>query len=252
MNRKWLRIRDFFRMQAHWGWLHAALGRLRRPQTSVLRLAVPLIDAIHRRMDAHTQKCSRQFDEKYSTQTYGRMDVPVSADRINATLWGYQAINQDFFREIMGSIPVPLDSFTFIDIGSGKGAAVLMAGEFPFSRLVGVELNAELVEDARLNETRFNERSDHKVAPEWAVGDFFQWTPPDHPCLFFFNNPFPSDLTLLALERLDALLANHAHRHLLVFRKPPNKAGDYLNRSRFWKPLRLAPYWRVYISQVSH
>jgi hypothetical protein len=91
------------------------------------------------------------FDATYGTETFGRHDVKTSEDTGDTTTWGYSAINQDFFREIMRSVPRPLAEYTFVDVGSGKGAAVLMASEFGFRRLVGVELAEELVRIAKLN-----------------------------------------------------------------------------------------------------
>lgn len=246
-----MRLRDFFAMRAHFGWLHAILGRLRKPNTPVLRYAVPLIDSAMDSLDQYTQRNSAKFDQRFGTQTYGRIDVPVTEDRVNPTLWGYSAVNHDFFREILRAIPQPLDAYTFVDIGSGKGAPVLMASEFPFKDLIGVELNPELVDDARRNVEKFNNATGGKLAPEWHVGDYFQWAPPPRPCLFFFNNPFPASLTLPAIEHLEKVLAAHPFPSLLVFRKAPQTTGDYLHRSTFWKPLRLAPYWRVYAANLS-
>jgi hypothetical protein len=241
-----MRLRDFFAMRAHFGWLHAALGRLRRPNTPMLKYAVPAIDGVMRRLDQFTQRNSAQFDQRFGTQTYGRIDVPVSEDKANPTVWGYSAINHDFFREILQSIPEPLDAYTFVDIGSGKGAAVLMASEFPFKHLVGVELNSELVDDARRNVQKYNTTTGKALAPQWYEGDYFQWIAPQQPCVFFFNNPFPPELTLTAIKHLEKLLAASPFPALMVFRKAPKASGDYLHHSAFWTPLRLAPYWRVY------
>jgi SAM-dependent methyltransferase len=186
------------------------------------------------------------FDATYGTETFGRHDVKTSEDTGDTTTWGYSAINQDFFREIMRSVPRPLAEYTFVDVGSGKGAAVLMASEFGFRRLVGVELAEELVRIAKLNTERFNRKTGKTIVPEWVQTDFFKWKIPSEPQLFFFNNPFPPDLTVKALAVLESSLASQPHSALLVFRKASSAAGDYLHASRFWKPLRLAPYWRVY------
>jgi len=241
-----MQLRDLFAMQAHGGWLHVILNRLRRPGTPGLRLAVPLIDAAMQRMDRHTQGNSAKFDQNYGTITYGRLDVPVSADGSNPEIWGYSAINQDFLREMLRAVPVPLDSYTFVDVGSGKGAAVLMASEFPFKSLIGVELSPALMADAKRNVQRFNTSTGRSIAPEWFEGDFFQWTPPKQACLYFFNNPFPPDLTLTALQHLEKILSADGFPVLMVFRKAPSSSGNYLHHSSFWTPLRLAPYWRVY------
>ncbi|MBV9088229.1 MAG: class I SAM-dependent methyltransferase [Acidobacteriaceae bacterium] len=52
---------------------------------------------------------------------------------------------------MMSALPIAYERFTFIDIGSGKGRALLMAAEYPFRRIVGVELLPELHAIAREN-----------------------------------------------------------------------------------------------------
>src|SRR5271169_3671143 len=66
--------------------------------------------------------------------------------RIRELLSGgqYQPSEPELFREIMGALPVKPDGFTFIDLGSGKGRTLLMASDFAFGRVIGVELLAEL------------------------------------------------------------------------------------------------------------
>ena len=49
----------------------------------------------------------------------------------------YQATDPDLFREMMASLPNELTSFVFIDIGSGKGRALLMASDYPFKKIFG-------------------------------------------------------------------------------------------------------------------
>ena len=231
-------------MRAHGGWLHVLLSKIRR--SAALGFLRPTIDMILQAQDRHTQKQSARFDQRYGTRTYGRIDVPVGEDKSASPVWGYSAVNHDFFREIMRAVPVSLKDYSFVDIGAGKGAAVLMASEFPFRRLVGVELNHELVVDALENTQAFNQSTGLKLAPQWDEADFFKWVPPTEPCLFFFNNPFPEALTLIALKHLEGLLSARGQRAILVFRKLPRSSAQYLNHSTVWSPLKLAPYWRIY------
>ena len=44
------------------------------------------------------------------------------------------------FREMMAALPIDFHKFTFIDVGSGKGRTLLMASEYGFKQIVGVEL----------------------------------------------------------------------------------------------------------------
>src|SRR5689334_21283292 len=45
--------------------------------------------------------------------------------------------------------PGPAD--VFVDLGAGKGRALLMAGRLPYRRVVGIELDPELAQCARRN-----------------------------------------------------------------------------------------------------
>src|ERR1019366_9273060 len=78
--------------------------------------------------------------------------VPLRT-RIRELLSGarYQPSEPSLFHQILQCLPVAPDGFTFIDLGSGKGRTLLMASAYPFRRIVGVELLAELDAIARQN-----------------------------------------------------------------------------------------------------
>lgn len=71
----------------------------------------------------------------------------------------YQPTDPAAFREMMFALPIEFEKFTFIDIGSGKGRTLLMASEYPFRKIVGVELIAELHRAAEENVARYQPRS---------------------------------------------------------------------------------------------
>ena len=57
---------------------------------------------------------------------------------------------------LCGSKPVgDFRDFIFIDLGSGKGRALLMASDYPFRRIVGVELLPQLHRAAQDNLTKY-------------------------------------------------------------------------------------------------
>jgi len=239
-----MQMRDLFAMRAHFGWAHVLLSRARTlTGSNALGRA---IDRLLDRMEQRTHRHSARFDQEHATETFRRLDVRVSADPNDTMVWGYSAVNQDFFAEILRSIPEPLAPYSFVDVGSGMGAAVFFASAFAFKKLVGVELTPELVDIAKRNTVLFNRKTGRGISPEWVHCDFFKWEIAHEPQLFFFNNPFPESITVAAVQVLEASLTAHPRPALLVFRKAPRTTGDYLHRSSFWKPLRLAPYWRVY------
>jgi hypothetical protein len=105
-------------------------------------------------------------------QRYGDMDYDWE-QRVNTTSgavsWrtrllgvfhsAYQPTDPALFREMMAALPIEFEKFTFVDIGSGKGRTLLMASEYPFQKIVGVELIAELHRVAEDNVARYRLRS---------------------------------------------------------------------------------------------
>lgn len=74
----------------------------------------------------------------------------------------YQPTEKALFHEMVDALAHHADldfaEFTFVDLGSGKGRALLMASDYPFRRIVGVELLPALHQIAELNLAQY--RSD--------------------------------------------------------------------------------------------
>ena len=71
----------------------------------------------------------------------------------------YQPTDPAAFAEMMASLPIDFRQFTFVDVGSGKGRTLLMAAEYPFRRIVGVEILPELHRVAEENVCAYLERT---------------------------------------------------------------------------------------------
>jgi SAM-dependent methyltransferase len=63
----------------------------------------------------------------------------------------YQPSDPALFHEMIGRVPIDYSQFTFIDVGSGKGRALLLAADYPFRRIIGVEVLQELHRAAQEN-----------------------------------------------------------------------------------------------------
>jgi SAM-dependent methyltransferase len=62
----------------------------------------------------------------------------------------YQGLQPSILRKCLNLIGVT-DEMTFIDIGCGKGRALMVAAEYPFRQIIGVELSDFILATARLN-----------------------------------------------------------------------------------------------------
>ena len=118
----------------------------------------------------------------------------------------YQPVPPEQFREMMSALLVHLrgaadfSEFTFIDIGSGKGRALLLASEYGFRRIVGVELLPELDRIASQNVRAFR-KPGVNAEIEVVCMDASRFTFPAEPSVVFLFNP-------LTEKGLRALLAN--------------------------------------------
>ena len=105
----------------------------------------------------------------------------------------YQPTEPAAFHEMIDALRqtgVELHEFTFIDLGSGKGRTLLMASEYPFRRIVGVELLPSLHEIAKENLGKYKSETQKCFALEAVCGDATEFPFPDEPLVIFLFNPF--------------------------------------------------------------
>lgn len=95
-----------------------------------------------------------------------------------------------------------LSQFAFVDLGAGKGRAILLASEYGFRSVVGVELNSGLAEAAERNAERWKEmgRSRSEITVVNADAASFSW--PSPPLLVFLFNPFGRHVLAEVLHNL--------------------------------------------------
>src|SRR5271166_1913671 len=82
----------------------------------------------------------------------------------------YQPTEADLFREMLIALSQHSQSdfhdFVFIDLGSGKGRTLLIASDYPFRRIVGVDLLPELHQAAEENLSKYRSESQKCFALE--------------------------------------------------------------------------------------
>ena len=101
----------------------------------------------------------------------------------------YQPTDPALFREMMSALPIQFDKFTFIDIGSGKGRTLLMASEYPFQKIIGVELLPELHQVAQENLRLYQSESQKCFALESVCGNATTFPFPAEPLVLYLFNP---------------------------------------------------------------
>jgi hypothetical protein len=84
---------------------------------------------------------------------------------------------------------ISFEGFTFIGFGSGKGGALLMASEYPFRQIIGLEFSPELHRIAEGNITRYFSPTQKCGEIRFQNVDFANFAlPPEASVLFFFDS----------------------------------------------------------------
>jgi SAM-dependent methyltransferase len=115
----------------------------------------------------------------------------------------YQPTEPELFREMMGALPIEFDQFIFVDLGSGKGRTLLMASEYPFRKIIGVELIAELHRAAEENIRAYRSPTQRCSQIESMLEDAREFEFPEEPLVLYLFNPLPERAfseVLLGLE----------------------------------------------------
>jgi hypothetical protein len=89
-----------------------------------------------------------------------------------------------------GQTTLNFRDFAFIDLGSGKGRTLLMASDYPFRRIIGVELLPSLHQIAQENLRQYKSESQRCFALESICGDATDFPLPGEPLVVFLFNPF--------------------------------------------------------------
>ena len=132
----------------------------------------------------------------------------------------YQPTDSTVFREMMNWLPMDYSRFTFIDLGSGKGRTLLMASEFPFQRVIGVELLPSLHRIAAENAQKFAAEELSHAPIETVCGDACAFEFPVAPLVLYLFNPLPQGGLERVLRNLGKSLLESPREIWLVYHNP--------------------------------
>jgi SAM-dependent methyltransferase len=150
----------------------------------------------------------RRFDARHGVETAGRIDLASLAienpNWVHGTV--YEATDEAVFAEITRALPADLSAFTFVDFGSGKGKALLLAASLPFRRVVGVELSRELHDVAVENLARAGTAGRRCGQVVSVCGDALAFELPREPLVCYLYDPFHEAVMAPLAARIGASL----------------------------------------------
>jgi predicted RNA methylase len=138
------------------------------------------------------------FDRQYRIETAGKVslfELDITS-RNEAVGIRYQPSPPEVCDQLLASLPIHYEEFTFIDLGAGKGRVLLVGSRFPFKRLIGVEFARELVDTARRNIERFG------CGAEVVHADAADYSFPSDNLVVYLYNPFGPEVLRPILSSL--------------------------------------------------
>jgi len=119
-----------------------------------------------------------------------------------------------------GQTTLNFRDFTFIDLGSGKGRTLMMASDYPFRRIIGVELLPSLHEIAVQNLLQYKSESQKCFALESICADATEFPLPSDPLVLFLFNPFPESGMRRVVSNLEVSLRVNPRPVYVLYHNP--------------------------------
>ena len=158
--------------------------------------------------------------------TWARLPLSVRLREVFSERLYQPTVEEEFAAIFEHLAALDFKTFTFIDLGSGKGRALLMAAMYPFERIVGVEVQPELDAIARRNIASFSEPDQRCHSIESVRADAREYDFPQSNIVLYLFNPFPDYVLREVLVRLVAS-ARRAPRSILVLYNAPFEKQEF-------------------------
>lgn len=202
-----------------------------------------------------------EFDQRHDTDTFAPMPLPEMSGvdhSLIAHAVQYEVSSIPKIRRALKSIARAategIETFSFIDVGSGKGLVTMIASLLPFRRVIGVEMSPALHEIAAENNRRFRARVRVRSEITLVCADALRSSWPEGNLVFYLYNPFDEAFTIRFIERLKEETSGSPREVILAYVNPLH---DYLFQAdglfrQLFSDGTLTVYCLLYDSHANH
>ena len=166
-----------------------------------------------------------ELDRKLGIDTYNieaTALMEINGDNL-VRGYRYQPVTETAFRASIEDLQIDISRYTFIDYGSGKGRALLLATEFPFRRIIGIEYARELHNIAVTNLIRAKTHLPRTNRVQCIWEDATQYEPPMEPLVCFLYNPFNANVIERLLNKLSNSLVASPRDIVITYVNPVHR-----------------------------
>jgi SAM-dependent methyltransferase len=160
----------------------------------------------------------------------------------------YFATEPWLFEQITQALPVDFSQFTFIDLGCGKGRVLLMASDYPFQRIVGIEFMPELHRAAEKNIAGYSSDRQRCRRIEAVCVDARDFQFPAGPLVVYLFDPFSEPTFARVMENLQRSVEQSPRPVYIAYRF--TEFENLLARAEWLEKVAGAEQWAVYKNLV--
>ena len=155
----------------------------------------------------------------------------------------YQPTEPAAFHQMMDALGTDFSQFTFIDIGSGKGRVLLMAADYPFSRVIGVELLSALHRIAEQNIDTYYETRRRCPQVESRCQNAVDFEFPGEPIVLYLFNPLGEVNLMKVISNLTRSLTRKPRPAYALYHNP---LLEHVLLNAGWRKLRGEQYYSLF------
>lgn len=153
------------------------------------------------------------------------------------------------FEWTIGALDYDLSRLTFVDHGAGKGRVMLLASQFPFHAIGGVEFAEELHDDATMNIAQFPRSRMKCRNVECVLDDASALGPPEGEAVHYFFDPFSRDVFAEVLNNIVVSYREKPRRLYLILVDPV--ATDLIDQSGVFQRYAMPQLQRLKVKALS-
>jgi SAM-dependent methyltransferase len=164
----------------------------------------------------------RYYDWRHRVRTCGDValtGLEISGDNLDHAVY-YAPSHPHFIRCALADLRIEYSAYDFVDLGSGKGRVLLVASEFPFRQIIGIEFARELHDIATKNIARYVGRAQRCRDISSIHADAVEYQFADRPTVVFMFNPFRPAVLVPVLRNLQESIDQYRRDVILLYASP--------------------------------
>lgn len=113
-----------------------------------------------------------------------------------------------------------IEDYTFVDLGCGKGRVLIVASEFPFKEIIGVELSPDLARIGKANAQKIAADYPERAPIRIIEGDAIASLIDTGKVVFYLYHSFGPELLQQLIERIEKALESTLEHIFFVYHNP--------------------------------